>query len=84
MSEWKLNHVFYREGKRYAVYHGAVAISHCQLDSCEPPKETPQQCLFQLANKALLDEIEGTIDMNHSHHSLNAINNIICRERGNA
>lgn len=32
---------------------------------------------------ALLDEIEGVIDMNYSHDSLVRISNIINRERGN-
>lgn len=32
----------------------------------------------------LLDELENAIDMNNAHASLHAINNIICREKGNA
>lgn len=33
---------------------------------------------------ALLQELENAIDMNNAHASLTAINNIICREKGNA
>lgn len=85
MSNWELHQTFIgKDGKRYAVYRGNVVVSHCQLDTLEPPRETPRQCLAQLDKKALLDELEKAAKSDPvAQLALRDVLTIIKRERGN-
>lgn len=85
MSNWELHQTFIgKDGKRYAVYRGDVVISHCQLDTLSPPRETPRQVLAQLDKKPLLDELHGAIFSGGSDRQvIDQIIKLVVRERGN-